>query len=210
MHQLYIFHTNNIGLTQRAVNSVLGSFHVTLIDNSPTHELKDWGNVYTPPIPFTFLQSQKLIHTWAKQKGLPFYFWMHNDGELRDSAQRFIDIVENIEGKWGAVFTHYDVLCAYNTEALNAIGSWGDYFEQYFLDNHVYRLMRLAGYPTIDTDIAVDHAVSQTIHSDPKRMLRHRILWPFYEHMYELGWGGKPGHETYDTFFNVPAKDTLL
>lgn len=227
MYNLYVFHTNRPDLTKKAVDSAKGYFNIYVIDNSKNQELSNNDNylfndqeylnnwVYTPPIPFTFLQSQKLIHAWEKDSsdGNPFYFWMHNDGEFIDSPQKLIDYTETIhkeqEGKWSVVFTHYDVACAFNTNALTAIGGWGDYFEQYFLDNHVYRQLRLAGYPTFNSGVNVHHYVSQTIYSDPEKMMRHRILWPLYSQLYEIGWGGKAGEETYETFFNLPKKEYL-
>lgn len=199
-------------LTRRAYLSVRDYFDVTIIDNSPTRELKGLQNVdvYIPPIPFNFQQSQNLILRMAQDTNLPYYYWMHNDVEVDDVAiQRLLTRVSEVDtettGKWGVVFTLYDLLCAFNTAALTAVGGWSDYFEQYYADVHMYRLLRLAGYNTYEAggDGVVHHNNgSSTIKSDKDRARRMNYVTQFAQAVYRQMWGGDNGSETYLTPWN--------
>lgn len=201
--RLWIFHVNRPDLTKIAYKSVCDYFDVEIIDNSLDHELMKRGslkaNVLCPPIPFTFQQSHQWILKIAKDSGFKHYYWMHNDAEaLPGTPEGLIRFVEALEGQWGVVFTHYDAMAAFNVEALQAIGGWSDLFEQYFLDNHTYRLLELNGYPLLRSNLGVMHHedASTTIKYDKRKFERNQITFAMYEQIYAFVWGGKPGLET--------------
>lgn len=208
--KLFIFHTNRPDLTLKAFNSVKDYFDVTIIDNSSDRELLSEAlPVIAPPIPFNFRQSQEYIFRSALDNNWTHYYWMHNDGEVSEEAiQRLVSKVNNLQDsniKWGVVFTFYDIFCAFNVEALNAIGGWSDYFEQYYLDVHTYRLMKLKGYPAFEAGgegVKHNNEGSATIRSDSDRAFRSNVLTQMYRQVYIYGWGGDNGSETYTTFFN--------
>lgn len=201
--RLWIFHVNRPDLTEVAYRSVCKHFDVEILDNSANQELRQRGsfkaNLLYPPIPFTFQQSHQWILKIAKDAGLKHYYWMHNDAEaLHGTAEGLIRFVEALEGQWGVVFTHYDAMAAFNVEALEAIGGWSDLFEQYFLDNHTYRLLELNGYPLLRSNLGVMHHedASTTIKYDKRKFERNQITFAMYEQIYAFVWGGKPGLET--------------
>ncbi len=210
-YPLFIFHTNRGDLTEKAYLSVCEHFNVTIIDNSGTNEIINSfpyvAHVYVPPIPFNFQQSHNLILKWAQQNNYPWYFWMHNDAQsVGDTAQRLIEYVEGLTDKWGTVFTYYDCFCAFNTEAMTTVNGWSVLFPQYFGDCHLYRKLRLAGYPTLDTGFPCSHYngtdASATIKGDNKRKLYNAITFPMYDHLYNLCWNGSAGNEKYQSPFN--------
>lgn len=197
---LWMFHVNRPDLTERAYRSVADHFSVVIINNnSETDDLPFCPSKYKPPIPFTFRQSHALILRWAQAQRLSHYYWMHNDAEaLEDTPAKLIAFVEAQQQPWGAVFTNYDTLAAFSVEALAAIGGWSDLFEQYFLDNHTYRLLAQNGWPTLETGLPVAHHcdASATIKSCPRRKARNGLTFPLYEQLYCKLWGGPPGHES--------------
>jgi hypothetical protein len=210
--KLFLFHTNRMDLTRQAYLSVRDFFDVTIIDNSPTKELQGLSNVdvYTPVIPFNFQQAQNLILRMAQDANLPYYYWMHNDGEVTgDACRRLLARVSEVDketnGKWGVVFTFYDIFCAFNTAALTAIGGWSPYFEQYYADVHTYRMLRLAGYDTYEAggDGVIHHNDgSSTIRSDADRARRMSLVSQFAGAVYRAMWGGDNGSETFETPWN--------
>jgi GT2 family glycosyltransferase len=103
---------------------------------------------------------------------------------------------------WGVIFTNYDALAAFNTEAMASIGGWDEKLPWYLSDCDIYRRMRLAGYSTLQSTFQVKHTPSQTLNSDPeiKRKVEEQTAgWQAY---YENKWGGPNEHETFLTPFN--------
>ena len=104
--------------------------------------------------------------------------------------------------KWGAIFTAYDALAAFNTEAMRDIGGWDPLLPWYFADNNTYRKLRLAGYELIESNLPVKHEPSQTLKSDEYLAFVNSLTFPFYERLYTKMWGGPPGKELFPTPFN--------
>ena len=200
--KLWIFHVNRFDLTQIAYRSVEGWFDIQIINNGDKQEqalLKTLGcNIYRPPIPFNFRQSQQLILTFAIEQNLPSYFWMHNDVEaLEGTPEKLIKFVCNLREPWGVVLTDWDCMTAFNTKALEAIGGWSDLFGQYFLDNHTYRLLEQNGYPLLRSNLQVIHHedASCTLKADSRRIKRNEYVYPIQAFLYQRIWNGSPGQE---------------
>lgn len=158
-----------------------------------------------PPVPLTFSQTQNLMLAVAQGRRVPFYLFMHNDAEAGpDTIERLYQMAmqECSKGKWGAIFTSYDALAAFNTEAMSAIGGWDAMLSWYLADCDTYRRLRLAGYPILDSNLPVTHEPSQTLNSDPYRKLCVDLEVPFRESYYRAKWGGVNGSEKYDKPFN--------
>lgn len=213
---LFLFHTEGINLTLRALESAQPFFDVHLVDNSGKNDfaaiyqrsrtaslLPQLFPIETREFPsLTLSQLHRAAHLYTRAAGADHYYWLHNDAlPPRQTCEGLISKVGEIladGARWGALFTHYDAFCAYSLRALDAIGGWSDLFDQYFLDNHTYRLMRLAGFPTIATNLPCHHEASATLR-DPRRKARNDLRFPRDEQIYIQVWGGKPGEETYTT-----------
>ena len=186
-------------------------FEVIVINNSGTR-LHAECTVVNPPVPLHFTQSHNWMLKMANERDAPFYLFMHTDisfyqwviPKLCDMAE------EELLGsrKWSVIFTNYDTICAYNTEAFNAVGGYDTQFEAYFSDNDVYRRVRLAGYPTIESGLDVTHFGSQTIKSDPFVKYLNDITFPLFRNYYVAKWGGQPGEEKFDKPFNGVFQET--
>jgi GT2 family glycosyltransferase len=141
-------------------------------------------------------------------------FFMHNDGLARDGAgKRLLDTAartfESGE-KWGVMFTHYDVLCAFNMAAVRDVGYWDTMFYQYTADSDYYQMLRAAGWPSIDiggSDVDHRNDASNTHKADP--LFSHRTQWRARDGIdyryYAMKWGGGAGEEK----FTRPFQDFL-
>ena len=173
-----------------------------IVINNSGEPIDVQAKVIEPSVPLTASQSLNLMHKLAKQSRVPFYFFMHNDAEA--GPETIGDLYELAlrkcsRNKWGVIFTNYDALAAFNTEAFDAVGPWDTNLPQYFTDNDMYRRLRMAGYEMLESNLPVNHVGSQTLHADPSHLLIHRISFPIYEKYYTAKWGGGPGKETYRT-----------
>ena len=156
-------------------------------------------------MPLTASQTLNLMQKRAKRSRVPFYFFMHSDAEAGpDTVEKLYQMAmhECSKGKWGAIFTNYDSLAAFNTAAFDATGPWDTVFSGYYADNDQYRRLRLAGYPTLESNLPVVHHGSQTINSDPLRKHINNITFPIYGNYYADKWGGSPGNENFDKPWN--------
>jgi len=140
-------------------------------------------------------------------------FWMHNDAYAKPGvAKRLLQHVtdlHNSDKKWGAVFTHYDVLCALNMKAVREIGFWDPMFFQYTADVEYYGRMRAAGWEIDESTFGKDDVEhrqgSITVQSDPS--FNYRTQWRertnFDKNYHVLKWGSWPGQPfKYSTPFN--------
>jgi hypothetical protein len=153
----------------------------------------------------TFRETQNIMRQYAIDNGCSYYLFMHNDGEImdEDTLERLVKLAETKTDPWGVIFTHYDVLCAYNVEAVKHIGEWGDaewpaaQLNGYCLDNDYYRRMKLSGFPEVQLeDSHVDHReFSNTIKNEVEHFKWVRVMDKVYDH-YRKKWGGDPGKET--------------
>lgn len=178
-----------------------GTTYPVVINNSG-RELCIGAAVITPPVPLTFTQSQNWMLEIAKKNNVPFYMWGHVDALLQDdTVEKLYNIAmqECSKGKWGVIYTFYDIFCAYSTEAMSAIGGYDAAFFDYCSDQDTYRRLDLAGYARIESHLPVGHDKgSTTINSDPLKSTLVGLQVPYRSSLYRQKWGGEPGHEKYD------------
>ena len=148
--------------------------------------------IVTPDVPLTTAQSMNFMLRIATKMKAKFFTWIHGDGEVSGNPLTLIEECRkrNSAGeKWGVLFTLYDVYCAFNTEACNAIGDWDWlWFPFYFLDNDYYTRLKRAGYPCIDIggDGIIHHNnASNTIKNDKNRQLLNHYLFPVCEELFK-------------------------
>jgi len=151
---IFIPVVNNFHLLQKAVNSVPEKIYdeYFIFNNSMKNlntiiSKKHFTIINEINKPLSFKDTQNKMRQYAIENNYDYYSFMHNDGEiLDDSAYRLIEkadyLIKNNE-RWGVIFTHYDVYCAYNTQCVKEIGEWGDpeWPEQksgYYLDCDYY------------------------------------------------------------------------
>lgn len=181
-----------------------------VIDNSPLGIAVAGAERIHPLVPLTFSQSMNLEFDLASHEGAAFFLHMHSDAIIPDGAiERLIDFthktMERTE-KWSVIYTHYDVLAAYNPAACRAIGGYDTILPAYFSDNDWYRRCDLAGWERINSNIPVEHGVngqgSQTINSDPRLKFLTLVTFDIYRAYYRFKWGGVPGEESFAVPFN--------
>jgi GT2 family glycosyltransferase len=190
---------NRLDLLEKAVNSTEAlAANTILIDNSGTGMVAERFKhleVYTPDVPLTTAQTYNLIIKLAKERGCDFYTFMHNDGEAHPGvAEALIKLAEgklDANERWGVIFTHYDVFCAYNMKAVMDIGEF-DWlrFPYYFLDNDYFLRMERAGWAKVNTSLQVEHhnGASSTIKADPLRNHVNGLLFPISQRLYNEKW----------------------
>jgi hypothetical protein len=134
-------------------------------------------------------------------------FWAHNDCFSQPgAAKEFFDIVEAAHHgseRWGVYFSLYDILCAFNMEAVREVGYWDPMFFQYTADPDYYHRMAVHNWPIKQwaegRDGRIIHRGSMTVRSDPtfNRRVQWRERTKFDKSYYAMKWGGLPGTETF-------------
>jgi hypothetical protein len=191
---------------------------LTIIDNSPERWVREWArkrglpvSIFVPPVPLSFAQTQNWMLRETIRRGKPIYIFMHSDAIIPGGAcEKLLDLARFTEEsgqRWGAIFTHYDVLAAFNPRAFEDVGGWDTNLPWYYSDNDVYRRLKLAGWQCIDSNIQVGHDASQTLNSDSYLRFLNRITFPLFGEYYRRKWGGKPGEETFIHPFGVLPKE---
>ncbi len=209
---------NRTDLLESAVKSIKDiGCNIRIIDVSgdgsiyqETHRIasKYGCNVVTKEARTPFNVVQNEARNYAISGEYDYYMFMHNDGEYVDKRhiEKLIDFIEHTDfEKMGAVFTNYDVLCAYNTKAMQKVGMWDSFLQQYFADNDMYYRLELAGYEIIYSGFEVLHNngnASATIRSDSKLNFVNGITFPLLAQYYFAKWGGKPHEEKFTKPFN--------
>lgn len=203
---VFIPYVNRPELLKRAITSVPRRMTTEpVVINNSGKGLDVRCETVMPPVPLTFSQSQNLMLKIAKGRKVPFYFFMHSDAEAGpDTIELLYQMAmhECSQGKWGAIFTAYDALAAFNTNAMESIGGWDTMLSWYLADCDCYRRLRLAGYPTLNSFLPVTHEASQTLNSNPYRKFCVELEVPFREAYYRAKWGGANEKEVYDRPFN--------
>lgn len=207
---------NRIDLLREAIESIKPYWNnLVLIDNTGSEELhrQTFGKkfpIIEPIVPLSFSQTMNAILRIAVEKLCDFYITMHNDA-LADNGtpEKLLEFIHQLfetKRNWGVVFTHYDVLSTFNTEAVLDVGPWDTVFPQYFADNDYYRRVRIKGYEAIDSGLSVFHQNegSNTINSDPMLNIINSRTFNLYKAYYISKWGGEPGRERYSIPFNTP------
>ena len=201
---------NSFDLLKRCLDSF--SIRLTtepVIINNSGHPLPQEFHHYTiitPGRQITFSQTQNSMLELAVKTRNPFYFFMHSDAEDNEGIlDKLFDMAMLQRDKWGAIFTNYDALACFNTEAMQAIGGWDEGFEWYHSDADTYRRLRLAGYPTLESNLRVRHDPSQTLKSDPRIARKVNAGFAARCERYRAKWGGNLGAEVYEVPWNGKA-----
>ena len=207
MIPLFIPYVNRPDLLEKALASVgrVNEVQTLVLNNSgePLNILYQ----REPPVPLTFAQTQNWMLKMAEELNAPFYLFMHSDAEaVADTVLRLVSMAKalTVQGRrWGTVFTAYDALAAFNTDAMRAIEGWDTMLSWYLADCDCYRRLRMAGYELIDSGLPVKHTPSQTLNSDPTIKRNVNLEVPFRHSYYRAKWGGDNEHEVYERPFNV-------
>lgn len=219
-YKLHMAYANREDLAIEAVESVRGIGNIYLWPNGDHSD--QLGNLQgvtavhrMPPVAPVSLINIMIRSSW----GDDVMFWMHNDAlAMPGVAARMLQRVRELHAsdkKWGVLFTHYDVLCAFNMRCVREIGYWDAMFFQYTADVEYYHRMRKAGWTTEEFGPGVVHRNgpykegnreddgSATVRADPIFNYRtaFREMSQFDKNYYELKWGGRPGAEKYDRPF---------
>jgi len=204
-YHVYIPVVNRPDLLKRAIESVPELWlDLTVVDNSECGVSTDMAEVFTPPVPLSFSQSQNYFFKDAKRRGCRFILWLHSDCEIPSgAAQQLIEQVRSYyaEGrKWGVAFTYYDIFSAVNLDMIEEVGGYDTNIFSYKSDQDFYRRVQLAGWELVNTEIEVEaikagHVGSQTIHSDKKLLLINGVTQTMAAFYYESKWMGDAGHE---------------
>jgi GT2 family glycosyltransferase len=205
--RLFIPFVNRRDLLERALQSV-STPEVTVIDNSEGRQLyadvnfRSRYQVLCPPVPLGISQSNNYIIRLADDLSLDTYLCMHTDAEVvAGGFERFLSLIPELPANWGAAFTNYDLLAAFNVKAVQQVGLW-DWvrFPNYFADTDYYHRIRLAGFETIwvdDVDVIHHNGGSNTLKADKTRAHVEKMFAKTYLKLYVYKWGGKPEHERF-------------
>lgn len=206
---IFIPVVNNFHLLQKAIDSVPNYLYdeYFIFNNSNTN-LEEINKKHFTIInnnPMSFKDTQNKMREYAIENNYDYYSFMHNDGEIvGDAAYRLInnaDLLTHQNISWGVIFTHYDVYCAYSTNCVKTIGTWGD--EQwpsqksgYYLDCDYYRRMQKGGFSHNNLENNVLHnECSNTIRNENENRIWNEQRDTVVNH-YIHKWGGLPGSET--------------
>jgi hypothetical protein len=112
-----------------------------------------------------FVNVQNFMQRTAEWYGLPYFFFMHHDAWCaNDAIGVLLKEARMRQDNWAVLFTAYDALCCYRTQAMVDVGCWDDAIECYVADCDYYLRCRLAGYTTVTVSGAqVVHTGSQTL-----------------------------------------------
>ena len=153
-------------------------------------EAVNYFSITQPCVPLTTAQTMNFMLKSADKLCKEFFTWIHSDGEVTGDSMRLINYVNQMpsNSNWGAVFTRYDVYCAFNVEACKKIGDW-DWlrFPYYFLDNDYYHRLKEAGFPCLNIggeDVIHNNNASNTIKNDSLRNRINQLLFPVQQTLF--------------------------
>jgi predicted O-methyltransferase YrrM len=202
---------NRPDLLRRAVKSVRALLpHVVIVDNSDAGlDAGRWPvEILRPPASLSFTQTMNLLQRRALDTGCDVLLCMHNDAEAgEDTPLRLLALLDEAFAagrRWGAAFTVYDALVAFNAVMIREVGAWDQALPQYFADNDYYRRVRLAGFEILDTGLPVTHHsdASSTVKSDPLLAHVNGVLFPLQHQYYAAKWGGEAHQERFQRPFD--------
>lgn len=200
-YKLHIPFVNRPDFLHDAVESLrdIGNIHVWA-DGVADPKVVDATVHLLPPLSFTGVMNMIIQFSWDDD----VMIFAHNDCLAeRGAAKRFIAAVEETRAKpakWGALFTCYDVLAAFNMDAVRQVGYFDPMFYQYTADVDYYHRLRTAGWPEVcmaNHGITHRNDASNTVKADPlfNRVTQWRERTNFDKDYYREKWGGRPGHE---------------
>lgn len=209
-----IVSTNRPDLLARAVESVRPLWRfVSILDNSPDASLSrdsQWPvPILRPSVPLSCAQSMNFLHRLARERGLDAFGYQHEDAEAGpQTAERFAAAIEAAHGagrNWATIFTHYDLISAYRTAAVDAIGPWDTNFPcpNYHHDCDWFYRAKLKGYELIETKLEVTHMDGGSVTvKDPARQRIAQITFPLNDAYYVAKWGGRQHEERFTSPWN--------
>jgi hypothetical protein len=170
--------------------------------------LENAARIIRPEIPFSHTQVHNYFQREAIRHNQPFYFVMHNDAEASPEVidhlvyrmTNYLTSTDADSPKVAVIFTNYDALACYSTEAAKVVGPWDwRLFPSYYSDPDFYRRCRLAGYELLDTGLPVKHEGSHVINKVNKQLkyLNHRLTHNQAREAFIAKWGGPPGEEKF-------------
>jgi hypothetical protein len=142
----FLLHSANWNLTQHVLTSLSTetAAYVVLVDVSLMEETRTHLDsldalhvrVLYPHMPLTLSQGMEYIRRISMHWGLDFVLYSHNDAQYlrKGLIQEALDSVCRHQAgndKWGVLFFHYDVFCAYRIEAMRQTGMWDIYVPNY-------------------------------------------------------------------------------
>jgi len=226
--RLYIPYTNDFDTFLKCYNSIADDIdprNIEIVYNGGPENRKEylnsftlewirrqsycWEACYNVSLPFSCVMN--VLQQNAEMDHLDFYLWAHSDCLVKNNAaSRLVEYIHNIEDRqsWGVVFTFYDILCGVNMHAVRAVGPWDQRLYQYFADNDWYHRVRLAGFSTLDSGLGADieHMNGGSNTLKKSSVVNQRANYCHHglqEQYYIAKWGGRSGHETYNTPFNI-------
>jgi hypothetical protein len=122
------------------------------------------------------------IETFKKKE--KFFSWQHGDVEYNPKVGiEFCNYVNSLKNTdWGIIYTHHDLLAAYNVDAIISIYGWDQVsFPYYFLDNDIASRLDKSDYKLVIYDLKgeeIIHFASSTINSDPYRRYISNLTFP--------------------------------
>jgi GT2 family glycosyltransferase len=156
---LCVGYVNGIELLKNGLECYLEHFDdIRIINNSLNPiDIPSYDNVTIIDIPVSLNTAQTV--NWARHIALSEGFdvlWMpHHDmtitkEKVLSTKQNVLDAYNSGE-RWGAVFTLYDVFCAFNVEALNEVGGWDSLRFMYYIgDVDFYGRLVRSGWKIIE------------------------------------------------------------
>lgn len=197
---------DGIDLLKCAVNGLYNQVSSFFLINNTGHllNLPDPDNkIYVENMrtPQVYEQSLNVAIRHARESHEPC-LWAHNDIIVQPGAvDALIKKYEEVKNtKWGVIWSSYDSLCLFNTDFFYNENIWGDpwLFQNYYGDNHRYRLMQLRGYTLYECNEAkslVTHLGSMTIKQNAQYNRKNGITFDKAGQIYASIWGGLPGQE---------------
>lgn len=202
-------------MLRRAVDSVQPLWpHSVIIDNSADGFLGrnyEWPcPVVRPSVPLTWPQTMNFLVRLAEEGGADVFSWQHHDAIAHEGVgAMFLEAVERVfhaHGRWGAVLTSYDLLSAYNVNAVQDIGLWETEFpiSSYSADADWFHRCRLKRWEIIETGLQLTHwnGGSNTLRHSKLFSLQCEARSGMNSVYYRAKWGGEPDHETFLTPWN--------
>ena len=198
---------DGVDLLKRAVSDLYGQVSSFFIINNTMSPLfiEDKDNkvhIENVRTPLVYEQSLNMAISHAYTEDSPYCLWGHNDIEVRPGAVEALLAKwrEVKDAKWGVIWSSYDSLCLFNPEFFVKENIWGDpwLFQNYYGDNHRYRLMQLRGYSLVKCPEAaalVTHLGSMTIKQNHLYNKKNGIVFDKAGQIYSSLWGGLPGQE---------------
>ena len=195
-------------LLVECLNSIKEWWSITTVINNSGESLDLPSDIRidceTPSQPLGFAQTMNHIQAIAEQGKLDYYMFLHSDALITNNVHlKLLTLLDELEEKgenWGAIFTNYDVLAIFKTEALRQVGPWDTIaFPWYFSDNDYYRRITLAGYKIVPAPfpgVIHQNGSSNTLRNDPRRKLIENIYNQAALEIYRIKWGGNPNEET--------------